>query len=302
MEGTDDDGQGAQRKGSPSRRFAHAIESVALPPLVAALPWRLAWPALRVLVSRGGLFADECERAHDAAVSLGFGEDPGWRFEHGLTRAVDHVDPMLSACRGDRWMAHHLRVEGDPIPSGACVFVGFHYGTGFWSLRHLRRAGHRVSFVSAPIDDAQRQRAPLGRALARARQRQIASAGGAPVIYVGGASDRIRERLRAGVSVLALIDVPEPGTATRSVSLLDRQVLFPDGILRIAATEHVPTIGFVASLDLTTGTRCLRFVRLPSEPVDALSALATLLDQAVRRDPASWHFWAQWPRFLAARR
>ncbi|HJU24041.1 MAG TPA: hypothetical protein VJ891_16165 [Casimicrobiaceae bacterium] len=285
-------------RGAPSRRFAHAIESIVLPALVAALPWRVAWPALRMLVSRGGLFSDECERAHKVAASLGFGDDSTWRLTHGLTRAVDYADPMLSAFRSDRWMARHLHVEGDALPGGACVFVGFHYGTGFWSLRHLRSAGHRVSFVSAPIGDAP---SPLRSALLHARQKQIANAGGAPVIYVGGASDRIREQLRAGVSVLALIDVPEPGTATRSASLLDRKVVFPDGILRIAAAENVPMIGFIASLDRASGARRLRFVRLPSRPPDALSALAALLDEAVRNDPASWHFWAQWPRFLAAR-
>jgi len=289
------------RDASSQRRFAYAIESIVLPALVAALPWRVAWPALRLLVSRGGLFADECERAHNVAASLGFGEDSTWRLTHGLTRAVDHVDPMLSTFRSDRWMARHLRVDGDALPTGACVLVGFHYGTGFWSLRLLRRAGHRVSFVSAPIDDTQRHRAPLERALVRARQKQIANAGGAPVIYVGGASDRIREQLRAGVSVLALIDVPEPGTATRPVSLLDRDVLFPDGILRIAAAEDVPMIAFVASLDRASGARRLRFLRLPSDPADALAALAKLLDEALRRDPASWHLWAQWPRYLAAR-
>jgi len=201
--------------------------------------------------------------------------------------------------RGDRWMARHLRVDGDAPPRGPCVFVGFHYGTGFWSLRYLRRLGHRVSFVSAPIESAQFHGDRLRPGFFRWRQRRVEAAGGAPVIYVGGSSERIRTTLRDGVSILALIDVPDATTSTLAVPLLGKRVRFPDGIVRIAASEGVPLVGYVASLDPQTGTRRLRFTRLPDDPTQALGTLAGMLDAAIREDPASWHFWAEWPRFSA---
>ena len=196
------------------------------------------------------------------------------------------------------WAARYRRLSA--VPKGPCIFVGFHYGTGFWSLRHLRRLGHRVSFVSAPVDPAHWRDEPLRLAFIRWRQANVARAGGAPVTYVGGSGDKIRAALRTGTSVLGLIDVPEATTSTVSVRLLGRDVQFPDGLLRIGVSERVPLIGYVASLDVKTGARLLRFTRLPDDPAKAVHALAALLDAAIRADPAAWHFWSEWPR-LAAR-
>ena len=276
-------------------------ECVVLPTVAALLPWPLAWRTMRALTAHEHFFGTETMRAQSMCDAQGLVPDaPRWRQQYRLTRAVDHVDPAISALRSDRWMARHLRVEGDPVPKGPCIFVGFHYGTGFWSLRHLRRLGHRVSFVSAPVDPAHWRDEPLRLAFIRWRQANVARAGGAPVIYVGGSGDKIRGALRAGTSVLGLIDVPEATTSTVSVRLLGRDVQFPDGLLRIGVSERVPLIGYVASLDANTGARLLRFTRLPDDPAKAVHALATLLDAAIRANPAAWHFWSEWPR-LAAR-
>jgi hypothetical protein len=279
------------------RQFAACI---ALPAVAAALPWPLAWRVIRTLAARGRAFGDEAARALAACEAHGRVIDrTSWLARHRAMRIVDHVDPAISAMRGDRWMDRHLRVDGDPVPAQPSVFVGFHYGTGFWSLRHLRRLGHRVSFVSAPVEAAQMAGDPLRLAFLRWRQRRVEGAGGAPVIYVGGSSDRIRTALRSGVSVLALIDVPEPTTSTVAVPLLGHDAQFPDGILRIAASERVPLVGYVASFDMQAGTRRLRFTRLADDPLQALRTLAAMRDAAIRDDPASWHFWAEWPRLAA---
>ncbi|MGE5171585.1 MAG: hypothetical protein ACM3JC_14580 [Rudaea sp.] len=276
-------------------------ECLGLPALAVTLPWPLAWRALRALATRGHGFGDETTQALAIGAQLGFVAAPtSWALRHRLTRMIDQIDPALSATRGDGWMDRHLAVSGDALPRAPCVVVGFHYGTGFWSLRHLRRHGHRVSFVSAPIDTAQWREEPLRLAFARWRQRRVASAGGAPVIYVGGSVEKIRAALREGTSVLALIDVPEATTSPVRVRLLGHDVWLPDGILRIAAAEGVPLIGFVGSFDARTGARRLCFTRLPGDPDTALDALTALLEGALRDDPAGWHFWSQWPRFRAA--
>lgn len=278
-------------------RFA---DYIGLPAMAAVLPWPLAWRAIRAIAARGRAFGNEAERTLAACEAHGMVTDrAAWLARHRSMRIVDHVDPAISATRGDGWMTRHLRIEGDTPPRAPCVFVGFHFGTGFWSLRYLRRLGHGVSFVSASIEAAQVDGDPLREAFLRWRQRRVEAAGGAPVIYVGGSSDRIRAALRDGVSVLALIDVPDATTSTLAVPLLGHDVQLPDGILRIAVSEGVPLVGYVASLDAQTGTRRLRFTRLPDDPTQALRALAGMLDAAIREDPASWHFWAEWPRFSA---
>lgn len=272
-------------------------ECVALPALAMALPWPLAWRALRGLARRGRCFGSETADAHSMYSNLGFAADvASWTLTHRLTRIVDHIDPALSAARSDRWMSRYVTVDGDRLPAGPCVFIGFHYGTAFWSLRYLRRNGYRVAFLSAILDGTRARVEPLRFAFSRWRQREVERAGGAPIIYVGGSAERIRTALREGISVLALIDVPEPTTSTVPVKVLGHELQFPDGIVRIALTENVPLVGFVARLDCASGARHLRFSRLPDNPQRVMEALAVLLDSAIREDPASWHFWAQWPR------
>jgi hypothetical protein len=278
-------------------------ECVLLPAIGASLPWALAGRPVRARAARGHVLGDETARALAMYSRLGFGcDEPSWALRHRLTRIVDQIDPALSATRGDRWIDRHVAICGDPLPARACVVVGFHYGTGFWSLRHLRRQGHRVSFLSARIDPAQWHAQPLRLAFMRWQQRQVAHAGDAPVIYVGGSGVRIRTALRQGTSVLALIDVPEPATQTVRVGLLGHDVWFPNGILRLGAAERVPLFGFVGSFAPQTGDRRLRFTRLPDDPDGALRALVALLEAAIGDDPAAWHFWAQWPRFRARAR
>lgn len=274
---------------------------VVLPAIAIVLPWRLAWRVLRAYAERGNFLREEIERARAPCDVQGFMQDAHtWTKRHRLTRLVDHVDPVVSMTRGDRFIDRHVVVAGDSIPAGPCIFVGFHYGVGLWALRHLRRIGHRVSFIAAAVTARHFPGQRIAFAFMRLRKLGVERAGGAPVIVVGGSGERIREALRAGTSILALIDVPDVTTSTLAVPLLGHDVQWPDGILRIAVSEGVPLVGYVASLDAKTGTRRLSFKRLPDDPAQALRALADMLDRAIREDPASWHFWAEWPRFTAA--
>ena len=131
----------------------------------------------------------------------------------------------------------------------------------------------------------------------RFRKVCVERAGGAPVILVGGSREKIRAALRAGTSVLGLVDVPGGGAVLAPVTLLGHEAGLPDGLVRIAGDEHVPIVGYVASLDARDGTRRIRFTRLPDDREGAMRTLAALLDAAIRSDPAAWHFWSEWPRF-----
>jgi phosphatidylinositol dimannoside acyltransferase len=285
-------------------RTAHQqiAECVVLPMLAVALPWSLAWRTMRWLADRGRFFRAETTRAAAMSSEVGFVQDPSqWAAQHRLTRMVDYIDPALSLVRSDRWMDRHLAVEGEGVPDGPCVFIGFHYGTGFWSLRHLRRKGHRVSFVAAPYTADQSPGQPLRVAFMRLRKTGVEKAGGAPVIHVGGSSEKIRVALRQGSSVLGLVDVLDASTSAIPIAFLGHRAWFPVGLLRLARSENVPMIGYLAWLDPQTGTRHLRFMRLPDDPNDALHVLAATLESAVRNDPAAWHLWAEWPRFAQRR-
>lgn len=272
-------------------------------PLVAiVLPWSLAWRGFRWLAARGRFFAGETARAQAMADSQGYVDDAAtWAVRHRLMRIVDHVDPGLSFLRRDRWMDRHLTVDGATPPAPPCVFVGFHYGTGFWLLRHLRRLRHRVAFLAAPVTAEHCPGQPLRLAFMRWRKASVERAGHAPVILVGGSRDRIRAALREGTSVLGLVDVPEVVPSPVPVAFLGGDAWFPDGLLRLAIEEKVPLIGYVATLDARTGARHLHLTRLPDAPGEALRALAGMLDGAVRSDPAAWHLWAEWPRFARPR-
>ena len=277
-----------------------AAECLLLPVLAASLPWGIAWPLLRRAAGRRSLFAGETAGAQARAAHEGFADDvDAWATGHRLTRLVDQIDPALSQSRSDRWMRSHLRVEGDALPPGACIFAGFHYGPGFWSLRWLRSQGHPVSFLSRPIVAEEFRGEPLRFAFERWRMRRAASAGGAPVIYTGDAVRKIREALQRGTSVLGMIDVPLPDSSNRvAAPFMGRQAWFPDGLLHIAASENVPLVAYVAQLDPQTGDRRLALTRLPVEGEDPMASLAAMLELAIRRDPPAWHLWAEWPLFF----
>jgi lauroyl/myristoyl acyltransferase len=128
----------------------------------------------------------------------------------------------------------------------------------------------------------------------------VQRAGGTPIIFVGGSSDRIRTALRAGTSILGMVDVPLP-SSTNVVELpfLDGVGRFSDGLVRLAATEGIPIVAYLPKFDPVTGGRRLALTRLPLGGEDPMRSLAAMLDRAVRDDPPAWHLWVHWPHFMA---
>ena len=275
-------------------------ECVLLPLLAILLPWRVFWRMARRLAVHDLLFRDETAHALNAAMAQGHAAEAGdWRNRQRLVRIVDLADAALSGTRGDGWMSRRIIVDGDRPPEGPCLFLGFHYGTGFWVLRYLRSLGQRVSFLSRRILREDFPGMPLCYAFERWRMHLVSHAGGGPVIYVGGSVAKMKSVLQDGGSILAMADVPlEHGAAGRTVPFLDGKAQLPDGLIRLAESEKVPIVAYLCRLDTGTGQRRLSFARLPDEVEDKLAWLMDLLGQAIREDPAAWHLWAEWPRFF----
>jgi hypothetical protein len=272
-----------------------------LPAIAIVLPWSLAWRSLRAITHRGHAFAQETDRAFAACREQGLAADEAsWSSAHRLMRLVDHVDPALSFFRSDRYLDRHVVVDADPLPPSPCLFVGFHYGAGFWALRHLRRLGYRASFLAANVTARQCPGQPLRLRFMRFRKRCVERASGAPVILVGGSRERIASALREGTSVVGLIDVPDAAHAA-NVELLGQSLRWPDGLLQIAQSEGVPVVAFAAALEGTSGVRRIRLRTMPADRAAAMRTLASLLDEAIRSDSSGWHLWAEWTRFLPSR-
>jgi len=292
------------------RRCRVWLEILILPLLSVMLPWRVAFRCYRYLARQDWLLRDATERAAATAIAYGYlaVDDPGavtvWRRDFRLILLVDHADAFLSRFRSARWLDRHVRPSGDGWPEGAFIGITFHYGAGLWAIRHLRRSGQRSAFLSIRFDAGSFPGEFLRFWLARWRMREVARAGGAPVIYTGGSVARIRAALQEGVSVLGLIDVPTgQTTAPRPVFLLGRPARLPPGLLRIAREAGVPVALFSMGVDTDTGERWLHIHRLDSICEDrGLVAIGEFFDATLRKHPPAWHLWGDLPCFLDSSR
>ncbi|MCB1894127.1 MAG: hypothetical protein H6945_15900 [Zoogloeaceae bacterium] len=286
---------------TPTQALHEFVEWLLLPALAAVLPWRFYFRVLRRLSTREWLLREEVARAVRGHQTF-YGRPPDtlWRQRHRLTILVDRADAFLSATRGDRWLDRHVERDGE-WPAGAFLIVTFHYGNGLWAMRDLRRNGHPTSMVSIRFSaDTFAGRAMPYRSV-RFRFREVARAGGAPVIYTGGSVPVIRTSLEAGHCVLGLIDVP-PGQAGGSVRVrfLDREMRLPGGMLRIAAEVGVPVVAFTLDFDWNSGRRMLRIRPLPAASIDGQAAfLAAMLNRALAENAPAWQLWSCAPEFMA---
>ncbi len=179
----------------------------------------------------------------------------------------------------------------------------FHYGTGLWLCRALRRAGRRSTFVSARFERDAFEARPLLHRYGEQRLAEVERLTGAPISYRPGARTTLLDALAQGVSVIGLIDVP-PRLASRGqrpVELLGQPASLPDGLLALASEARVPIVPCWVEIDFASGRRrvVIGEARAPT-PIDAtLAELGGLLDRLIRAAPAAWTFWREWRAWLA---
>lgn len=280
-----------------------ALEFWLLPGLAMVLPWRLCFAVFKRLARWSWLYRDGVEAAAREAQARGWlGLDAdAWRVRRRLITLVDHADFFLAATRGKAWMRRHLKVEGDwPARGQAGILCTFHWGTGTFGLRHAGLSGMRAHAMVAGLDSPAYQGRPLLMAYARRRVAMVVRETGQPTLDASGSLRAIPQVLRDGDQVLAVVDVPtDELSAAVQVELLDARALMPRGLLRMAVQRQIPMTLYLTGLDTETGARWLRI--RPIGVYDDVEALVVRvfgeLDEAIRAEPWSWHFWAQAPRF-----
>lgn len=278
------------------REFKDWVELVLLPGTAIFLPWPWCFRFYRYCSRQSWLYRELTEQSLAAAQKvIPIGDSTRWCAAYRLTQLVDHGDLYLSRFRSDRWLIKYLDLTGANWPKHpSFLAITFHWGTGLWSLRHLRSQGMATAFLSARFDKSSFAKRRVAYYYSRLRTREVERAGLTKVIYKGGSVPRLLEALRQGKAVAALIDVPprEVGTCL-PVTLFQRRAWWPSGLIGLAVRERIPVVAFTVALDPETGRRCLHITEpLPAhDPHRLAEALAGRFSEAISQDPPAWHFW-----------
>lgn len=277
-------------------RLHDALMLSLAPRLPSRLPWRAAYAGYRALARR--LFAEPANAAAAiAATHLPIADLDAFRYDARTIWLLDSADLYLSRRKAVDWLPPWVGVQG-AWPTGAFIALTFHYGTGLWLCRSMRRAGHRSMFLSARFEREDFAQRPWRHAYGLRRLAEVERVGGEPIAYRPGVRAQLLDALQRGSSVLALVDIP-PRLAPqgqRSVRLLGQTASLPDGLLRVAIEANVPIVPCWVDIDFASGHRTVVIGEAQSaEPIDrVLEELAATLDRLIRAKPAAWLFWPEW--------
>ncbi|MCB1907719.1 MAG: methyltransferase domain-containing protein [Rhodocyclaceae bacterium] len=279
------------------------IELVLLPGLAAILPWPLCFRLFRWFSGWRWLYREDSAPALAEARRRGWVADAeAWARTRRLVTLIDHADLYLTHTRSDRWFGRYLDVDGDWCPPGqGTILCTFHWGAGMWGLRHARSMGLNVHVLVARVPEEALRRRRIRLAYIRARYRAVLHSTGRSTLDVSASLRQALGALRAGEQVMAAIDVPpELVKGSQEIPFLGQRALMPKGLLRMAADQRLPVLTYLTGVDVSSGRRTLQVRRVA--PNDDLEALMTgvfgHLDEAIRRDPAAWHFWGAAGSFL----
>lgn len=276
------------------------IEHWWLPAIAVLLPWPWVFRLFRRFARYPGLYEEEWRPAlAQARQYVGIADEADWCWRYRLTRLVDHADFWLSRTRSARWLRRH--VDGAvafPGSDGAAVGMFFHWCAGLWAVRALHAQGARAAVLAGRFSTSSMGGARLGFLYGHIRLKELARAGGRPLIYAPGTVKRALADLVAGHWVIGTPDVPPTETALAvPVRLFGRPAWFAEGLLLIARRAQAPVVIFTLALDLDSGRRELR-VSGPFDPHDP-QLLQRVVDywEALLREK-SWGF-TLWPAMPA---
>lgn len=272
------------------------VEHWLLPALAVPLPWPVAFRVLRLLSRYRGLYEEEWRPALEQARRyVEIPDERDWCRRYRLARLVDHADFWLSRTRSARWLRRHVDGASQfPLRDRAAVGVFFHWCAGQWSVRALRANGPRAAVLAGRFSTRSMGGARLGFLYGHVRLKELARAGGRPLIYAPGTVKRALSDLSQGHWVIGTPDVPPTETALPvPVTLFDRPAWFAEGLLLIARRAQVPIVIFTLALDTDTGRRELRVSGpFAADDPDLLQRIATYWEGLLREK--SWGF-TLWP-------
>ena len=260
------------------------LELVLLPGLAAILPWRWCFAVFKRLARLQWLYREPCEAALQQARSRGWAgvDEAHWLWVRRLVTLVDHADHYLGLWRSDAWMQKHLQVTGQwPAPDQAVLLASFHWGAGYWGLRHAAAHGLHPHALVASLGTQVYQGRTVLSWYASARNANVAATLGAATIDIAKHLKQVIRALRNQHPLLGVLDVPR-------------------GLLRLAVDQKVPVVLYITGLDTSTGGRFLRIKPLGvSSTVDDLaSQVFGELEQLIAQDAPAWHFWGIADRFF----
>jgi hypothetical protein len=286
--------------------FSDAWQFFLVPGLAALMPWRIGRAWLRFFARRpNGPFAEASRAAAAIAPEhLDVGDLRQFAADMRLVWLIDTCDLYLCLLHRARvWRPWHVQRVGEWPRDTAFIATGFHHGTGHWVFKTLAEAGRNSILVSARWDKSDYAGLPLRYHYGRLRGGDVERLSGNPVAYRPGVKQILSDALKRGDCVVGVIDMP-PRLAPRGqrpVRLLGRDVSFPDGLLALAQEADVPLVPYWIEFDLEQCTRrfCIGEALDPHDVDGSLQKLADILDAQVRRTPAAWYFWPEWPQWLA---
>jgi phosphatidylinositol dimannoside acyltransferase len=294
------------------QRFTENLEDLfvlfLIPALVAMLPWFLGFRVLRSLASIAwSPRYDDAAAAYASCVRWLPDQDrERWQRAWRLQRWVDRADIFLYFLRRDGYVRRRVTQTGAwpaaDVAQGH-LYITFHWGTGIWALRSASLAGKPSAFLSIALGEITDPRHPFATAYAKLRMHVTAKACGLPIIYTGGATDRMLATLQQKNNVAALVDlVVGADQASVPVTLFDRPAVLPRGTIRLAVENKVPVLVFRCHTDLDNGRRLLEITPSQVFATEAAMAefLAAQLEAALRAKPSAWHFWTGIDRLMRA--
>ena len=272
------------------------IELVLVPGLAILLPWSWCYRVFLFLSRWEWLYRADglahCERASER----GWVKDAAdFRRKWRLMSIVDHADFYLAVFRPNRWMRHHLDVEGRwPEPSEAAILCTFHWGAGMWALRHLGASGLRAHALVGPLRPDMFSGHRLRYEYCRLRNIAVRNALRTQPLDITGSLRPMLKALRAGEQILAVVDVPAfLSSSSQLIPFLGGHARFPRGLFRLAADQGVPLTVYITGFRFSDGRRFMRLYPLGVDRnVDSLMAkVYAHLEVLIREEPAAWHFW-----------
>lgn len=280
------------------------VVELLLPALAAVLPWPFCFRLLGWLARWDWLYRHATHRALAQAKQRGWlgSDEREWARRRRLVTLVDHADFFLARTRSDAWLERYVQVQGHwPKAGQPAILLTFHWGAGMWGLRHARLHGMQAHALAASLDKAHFKGRGVLHAYARARTACASAELGYPTLDATSSLRPVINALADKQQVLAVIDVPaDAASASQTVTVLGLSARVPRGLLRLAVDRRVPVTLYLTGIDFDTGQRTLFIQTLGVfEDVDALAEQAfTLLDNALRESPPSWHFWSEAHRFF----